>query len=227
MLSVYSSSLPQSGFLIPRTVDATAVTFTEPDIQVPRTSISRQDSYGQSHSDRSCPRPVIRLGSKINSITKNINDKSIVKEFMKRFAKIQERFGRIKMRLVDKLGIGCLVPKLIHPFEPILSYVRCKLGLDEDEYMEAAPCNSMACEESIEEKEITHDRGPPPMTMMNLDVQTMSDCFGEMRPVMYGARVLAKIVNDQSCEDPNNQQACQEAMDQGRIVEEDQCTTPE
>ena len=227
MLSVSSTSLPQSGFLIPRTVDATAVTFTEPDVQVPRTSISRQSSYGQPHSDRSCNRPVIRLGAKINSITESIGEKSIVKAFMKRVAKIQERFGRVKMRLVDKLGIGCLVPKLIHPFEPILSYVRCKLGLDEDEYMEAAPCNTMACEESIEEKVVTHDRGPAPMTMMNLGVQTMADCFGKMRPVMYGARVLAKIINDQSCDDPKNQEACQEAMDQGRIVEEDQCTTPE
>ena len=146
---------------------------------------------------------------------------------MHQLSKVQEKIGRIKMRLYDKLGIACLVPKLIHPFEPILSYARCKLGIPADPYMEAAPCNIMACEESIEEKEITHDLGPPPMTMMNLGVQTMSDCFGRMREVMYGARVLSKIVNDESCDNPKNQQACQEAMDQDRIIDEDRCTTPE
>ena len=227
MLSVYSSSLPVSGFLLPRTVDSTAVLFTEPDIAVPRTSISRQSTYGDPHIDRSCNRPIIRLGAKNNTVEQNIKEKSFIKVIMKRVAKVQERIGRTKMRLYDKLGIACLVPRLIHPFEPILSYTRCKVGLDEDEYMEAAPCNVMACEESIEEKEITHDLGPPPMTMMNLGVQTMSDCFGQMREVMYGARVLVKIVNDESCDNPKYQQACQEAMDQDRIIDEDQCTTPE
>ena len=144
---------------------------------------------------------------------------------MRPVEKIQKKIGKLKMRLYDKLNIACLVPKIVRPFQNILMYARCKLGLDEDEYMEAAPCNEMQCEESIEEKEITHDIGPANMTMLNLGVQTMSDCFGEMRPIMYGSRVLAKIVDDQSCDDPAYQQECQELLDQNRIIDEDQCQT--
>jgi hypothetical protein len=221
VLSVYSTSLSVTGFLLPRTVGATAVIFTEPDIAVPRTSISRQSSYGHSHRDPACNRPVIRLGAKINAIKRNPN----IQKLMKPVETVQEKFGRIKMRLYDKFNIACLVPKLIRPFEQILRYARCKLGLDEDEFMEAAPCNEMRCEESIEEKEITHDIGPANMTMMNLGVQTMSDCFGEMREIMYGARVLSKIVDDVSCDDPSYQQECQDLMSQNRIIEEDQCET--
>ena len=146
---------------------------------------------------------------------------------MKRIAKVQEKIGRIKMRVYDKLNIGCLVPKLIRPFEPLLLHIRCKLGLDEDQFMEAAGCNEMRCEESVEEKQITHDLGPAPMTMMNLEVQTMSDCFGEMREIMYGARVLAKVVDDKSCNDPKYQQECQEAIDQDRVIMQDTCSTQE
>jgi len=191
---------------------------------VPRTSISRQSSYGNSHSTRSCNRPVIRLGAKINTVTRHPK----IKGFMKRIEKIQEKIGRVKMRFYDKFRIGCLIPRIIHPFEPILRYVRCKLGLEEDEFMEASPCNEMQCEESIEEKQITNDLGPAPMApMMDLQVQTMSDCFDEMREVRYGARVLAKVVDDRSCDDPKYADECKELMDQDRIIDEDRCLTPD
>ena len=146
---------------------------------------------------------------------------------MKGIEKVQEQIGRTKMRVYDKLNIGCLVPKLIRPFEPLLLHIRCKLGLDEDQFMESTGCNEIRCEESVEEKQITHDLGPAPMTTMNLGVQTMSDCFGEMREIMYGARILSKIVNDKSCDDPRYQDMCKEALDQGRIIEEERCSTPE
>ena len=223
MLSVYSSDLATSGFLIPRTVDATAVTFTEPDDAIPRTSISRQSTHGNSHQQSSCSRPIIHLGRKINSVT----NKNIIKSISNKFEKVRSRIGRIKMSLYDKLGIGCLFPKLIHPFEPTLRYVRCKLGLEEDEYMEAAQCNAMTCEESLEEKIITNDLGPAPMRIMNLDVQTMSDCFDDMREVKYGARVLAKIVRDGSCDDPKYQEICKELMNENRVVDEENCRTIE
>ena len=225
MLSVYSSDLPESGFLIPRTVDATAVIFTEPDDEIPRTSISRKSTYGNTYHDSSCRRPIIHLGRKINQFT-NKKD-PIIQSIAKRFEKVRSRVGRIKMRLYDKLGIGCLFPKLIHPFEPILRYFRCKLGLEDDEYMEAAQCNAMTCEESLEEKIITNDLGPAPMRIMNLDVQTMSDCFDDMREVKYGARVLAKIVRDGSCDDPKYQEICKELMNENRVVDVENCQTIE
>ena len=225
MLSVYSSDLPQSGFLIPRSVDATAVSFTEPDVEIPRTSISRQSTYGNSHHDGACNRPIIHLGRKINRLTNKKS--SFIDVVSKRIEKVRSRIGSIKMMLYDKLHISCLFPKLIRPFEPTFKYLRCKLGLEEDEYMEAAQCNAMACEESLEEKVITNDLGPAPMEMMNLDVQTMSDCFGNMREVEYGARVLAKIVRDGSCEDPKYQQICQDLLNENRVIEEENCRTSE
>ena len=225
MLSVYSSDLPESGFLIPRTVNATAVIFTEPDDAIPRTSISRQSPFGGKHQDPSCRRPIIHLGRKINRVTNKRNP--LIKSIVKQFEKVRSRIGRIKMRLYDKLGIGCLFPKLIHPFEPTLRYFRCKLGLEEDEYMEAAQCNAMTCEESLEEKIITNDLGPAPMRMMDLDVQTMSDCFDDMREVRYGARVLAKIVRDASCDDPKYQQICMDLMNENRVIDAENCQTIE
>ena len=219
---MYSSDFEQSGFLIPRTVDATAVIFTEPDEAIPRTSISRQSTYGNSHHNQACPRPIIGLGAKINQIKDRKSH--LFSKQLKRLEKIRARFGAVKSRVVDKLGIGCVVPKIIRPFEPIFRYLRCKLGLEDDEFMEAAQCNAMRCEESLEEQVITNDR-PALMIGMSLDVQTMSDCFGEIREVTYGSRVLAKIVRDQSCDDPQYQQICQDLFNEGRVIEEDNCRT--
>ena len=222
VLSVYSSDLPQSGFLIPRTVDATAAIFTEPDDAIPRTSISRQSSHGNSHRHEACPRPIISLGDKINQIA----DKTslLFDKVSEPIAKLEAKIGGFKMSLVDKLGIGCLVPKLIRSFEPIFQFLRCKLGLEEDEFMEAAQCNSVRCEESIEEQVITNSR-PSPMIMMTLDVQTMSDCFGDMKEVRYGSRVLAKIVRDQSCDAPQYQEICQDLFSEDRVIKEENCQT--
>ena len=223
VLSVYTTALAESGFLIPRTVDSTAVVFTEPDTEIPRTSISRQHPGSDSHNDPSCNRPIISLAPKVNTITTH----PLVKEVMKGVEKVQKRMATVKMTIYDKLRIGCLFPRMIRPFESILNYAQCKLGLNEDEFMEAATCNAMKCNASMEEKTITHDIGPAPMKQMNLEVQTMSDCFGEMHQVTYGARVLAKIVNDQSCDDPQYHDICKEVMNEGRIVEQERCTTPE
>jgi hypothetical protein len=47
-----------------------------------------------------------------------------------------------------------------------------------------------------------------------------------MQPVSYGARVLVKIINDGSCDDPRYTAMCDQAIDEGRIIEEEQCSTP-
>ena len=209
--------------MLPRTVDATATIFAEPDDAIPRTSISRQ--YSGSH-DTSCRRPIVRLGPFVKFVTSPGHP--LVVNIRKQVEKVQQRIAGVKMRIYDKLRIACLFPRLIHPYEPILRYARCKLGLDDDGFMEAAKCNEMRCEKSaVEEKAITRDIGPVPMKMMDLKVETMSDCFEEMREVKYGARVLAKTVDDQSCSDPKYAEECEELISQGRIVDEDKCLTPE
>ena len=219
VISVFSSDIPGS-FVVPRTpgTAATATIFSEPDDSIPRTSISRQFSSGNSHHNQACPRPKLRLGAKIN----RIKEKNLLQKISDRISNVRAKLAPLKMRLINKLGIGCLVPKIIRPFEPTFRYLRCKLGLDEDEYMEAMECNSVNCDEPLEDKVITNDLNAP-LQMMDLDVQTMSDCFGDMREVIYGARVLVKIVQDESCDDPNNQDICQELFNEDRIIEEERC----
>ena len=82
--------------------------------------------------------------------------------------KVHTSIGRTKMRVATKLGIGCLVPKITRPYEPMFRYLRCKLGIKDDEYMEAAQCNTVRCEESISEEKIITNSRPTTLGMVNL-----------------------------------------------------------
>ena len=223
VISVFSSDLPGT-FIVARTggTSATAAIFSEPDDVIPRTSISRQTSYGNSHHNEACPRPKLRLGAKFNQL----KEKSLFQKIMKRISNVQQKVSPLKMRLVNKLGIGCLVPKIIRPFEPTFRYLRCKLGLEEDDFMEAMECSVMNCDDPLEDKVITNDLNAP-IEMMDLDVQTMSDCFGDMREVNYGVRAFVKIIQDESCDEPKNQDICQEVLNdpENRVIEEETCQT--
>ena len=68
VVSVFSTALgANTGFVIPRTIPATALLFSEPDITLPGTSISRRSSSDASKT--SCSRPnSARKGSKHNHI---------------------------------------------------------------------------------------------------------------------------------------------------------------
>ena len=234
-MSVFSSDLvDMSGFLIPRTVDATAVTFSEPDEAVPRTSINRQHNMDNQSRRSTCNRPIIHLGTKIGrfqnktgAVIDNIKKKPILRKISEIVEDTQKKIERFQMRAFDVLRINCLIPKVIRPFKPILDYFRCKFGLDTDQFMEAAACNEVKCEESLEDKVITIDRGPVPMNTLDLGAQTLSDCFQDMKEVRYGARVLAKIVRDKSCDDPKYKDVCQELKDDDRVIMEETCKTSE
>ena len=223
---MYSSDLTPSGFLIPRTVDATAVLFTESDDTIRRNSLARKYAYENSYHNRASPRP--RLKVQPYPILQKGNKKSpALKKVSRGIKKVQATFGRTKMRVANKLGIGCLVPKLTRPFEPMFRYLRSKLGFKDDEYMGAAQCNAVRCEESISEEKVVTNSRPTTLGMMNLEVQTKSDCFKDVREVKYGARVLAKLIRDASCDDPEYQQICQELLNENRVIEEDGCRTKE
>ena len=47
-----------------------------------------------------------------------------------------------------------------------------------------------------------------------------------MKKVTYGSRVLAKIVDDQPCEDVRYQGICQELIFQNRVLFEENCRSP-
>jgi hypothetical protein len=94
--------------------------------------------------------------------------------------------------------------------------------------MATPACNSETCvNATIETKEITRDRRVENVDFMVADqVSTLDDCFGEMEKVTYSTRVLAKIVDDQPCDDPRYQAMCEEAIAQNRMILEDTCETP-
>jgi len=203
VLAVFSSSLPGT-FLIPRTVPATAILFKEPDLL----STSRKYSHSSSHH-RSCP-------------------KTFLPPVLNKLSKVTQPISTIKSSLYRKLGISCFFPRLLRPFQPIIERIGCKLGFDADEdngFMEAPACDLDSCREpSIEDKIVTRSLGLPNMDyMIQGQISTMDDCFGDMIKVTYGSRVLAKIVDDQPCEDPRYQNICQEMTVQNRVLFEEDC----
>ena len=71
VVSVFSTVLgTNSGFVVPRTVPATALLFSEPDVTLPGTSISQRSST--ETSQMSCSRPIIPLGNVVNKITTTV-----------------------------------------------------------------------------------------------------------------------------------------------------------
>ena len=213
ILAVFSSSLPET-FVLPRTVPATAILFKEADAR----PISRKTSFFKQRQ-KACSRAVLPLGNvkkKLSPITKKIS-------------KITQPFTSLKSKIYNKLGLSCLVPKLLRPFHPFIEKVSCKFGLNtEDEYVEGKFCSRNNCNEpSLENKVVTNDLGLPNLDyLIEGQVSTMSDCFKDMPKVTYGSRVLAKIVDDQPCEDIRYQGICQELMIQNRVLFEENCRSP-
>ena len=224
-LAVFSSTVPGT-FAVPRTVPANAVLIAEPNVG----GISRQSSRPTSHRQQSCPNTIIPLGKKIKTVESKITP------ILDRFSKITTPITRIQSKMSEftssiarKLRIECLLPKLLRPFEPILKYVRCLLGLNEvDGFMEPPPCNASSCiNPTTEDRPITRDRGFPNMDFMIEDqVSTMDDCFDDMEKVVYGSRVRATLVDDASCDDPTYEQICKLLIGENRMVFEEDCKSP-
>ena len=90
--------------------------------------------------------------------------------------------------------------------------------------MEVPACRSISCSKSeTEEREIAHHLDAPILDVTNLRARTMDDCFPDMRKVTYGSRILAKIVDDQSCNDPRYTSFCEELFGQERIIMQETC----
>ena len=223
VLSVFSSNIPGT-FAVPRTIPATGVLIAEPSTLLS----SRQSSFSQNNNQHhhSCPRPVINIGQKINTA------ESKLLPFLSRFSKVvslitnfQTKISDLQSRAFKKLRISCLLPKLLRPFEPIMKHIKCNLGPDDDGFMETPTCNATACmNPTITDREITRDLGLPNLDFMVEDtVSTMDQCFPEMERVTYGSRVLAKLVDDQPCDDPRYESICKEAMDMDQVIVEEDC----
>ena len=244
VVSVFSTGFgAQSGFVVNRTVPATAVLFSEPDVTLARTSISRGPTT--QHSQMRCDRPIIPLGAVVSTITSTVqsfpiwllrnltppllrpNVDSIIARFMNIYAGLIEMVSVYKAAAVDKARLSCFIPYLRRPFEPILERFRCKLGILEDPYMEAPACNPIICSPSeVEEREITMTKPIPSMVLMNMSVQTIDDCFNDMAKLVYGTRVLIKVTDDEGCDNPRFSDTCQDLLKDDRVVMEESCTSP-
>ena len=130
--------------------------------------------------------------------------------------------------MLKKLRLTCLFPKLIRPFEPILSYTKCKLGLSDDGFMVTPPCNASVCTNPIiEDRMIIRDLGLPNLDNMIMEeVSTLDDCFNDMEKVEYGTRIHAKLIDDESCSNPRYTSICQSMIEQDRVVLENECQSP-
>ena len=216
ILSVFSSAIPGT-FIIPRTIDATAILFKEPE----NLFSSKESSYPKKKK-RSCSKTIIPLGRTKRKIMPVLN----------KISRIMKPISTFKSKLYDKLGLSCVIPKLLRPYQPAIKRLQCKFGLDEiDEnrgFIETgkSSCNSkQRCREpSLERKAITRSHGLLSSYHSNqINVNSYEDCFPENEKATYGSRVLAKLVNDSSCDDPRYRGICEELSDQNRIVVEDDC----
>ena len=217
-MSVFSSALPGT-FIIPRTVDATAILFKE------STSLfsAKQYSYPKKKK-KSCSKTIIHLGKAKRRLATVLNKLSIV----------TKPISTLKSKLYQKLGLSCLFSKFLRPYQPVIQRVLCKVGLEEDDNqgfieIENSECNSekMCKEKSFEDKVITRSYGfLSSYSSSQNQVDTYDDCFQDKEKITYGARVIAKLVNDSSCDDPRYRGICQELSIQNKIIFEDDCQSP-
>ena len=143
------------------------------------------------------------------------------------YSSVSEKISSYQAAAFDKARLSCLIPTLRRPFEPIFEYLRCKLGISDDEYMEAPPCNPEICSRSdVEEREISMSKPIPNMVLTNTTVGTIDDCFDGMTKLEFGARVLIKNIDDDSCEDPRFSDICNELYEEGKLVIEEDCSSP-
>ena len=224
MISIFSTSLENTGFLVPRTFPATAVVFTEPTATTQRRkSSSSQASFGKN-SD-SCPRPIIPLGEKLDFSQQKFSP--VFEIVLSPILLFQSKLGLIKAQIFDFLRLQCLIPTLIKPFKPFLVYVRCLLGLNNESSVRVPSCSSLPCTKSeTEARPITHHlEAPLDSDFTKIRVRTMADCFPELQKVQYGSRILTKLVNDESCEDSRYISLCNTLLTQDRVILADSCNT--
>ena len=227
VVSAFSSSISGS-FVVARSVPATAVLLAEPVLPIiPLTS--RQSSHSSSSDHHSCPRPIINVGAKLKTAEKKLSPiLAIFSIIFKPIIKFNSLISNMKSRIFQKLGLMCVIPKLTRPFVPFFKHFQCKLGLNEDDFMDAPPCNATVCiDPNIEDREITRDIGLPNLDDMvdGMD-STLDDCFADMTKVEYGSRILAKLVDDMPCDDPKYNATCEELVEEKRMISEDDCQSP-
>ena len=169
---------------MPRTVDATAILFKETG---PSFS-SKQSIYSQT-KNRACAKTILPLGKA----------KRKFQPFFNKIGKITSPISALKSNIYQKLGISCVLPRLVRRYQPIIQRINCKLGLDEEVddqgfiNVNEFSCNSdEVCQEpSSERKLITRSHGFPSLDYVNQNqINTYDDCFHDIGKVTYGSTIL-------------------------------------
>ena len=218
VLSVFSSALPGT-FILPRTVDATAILFKESITLIG----AKQYSYTKKKK-KSCSKTIIHLGKA----------KRRLAPFLNKLTKVTKPISSLKSKLYKKIGLSCIFPKFLRPYQSVILRLLCKFGLEEDDNQGFIETGNSECESenicrepSLEERVITRSHGYSSYYSSSQNqVETYDDCFQEKEKITYGSRVIAKIVNDSSCDDPLYRGICQELSIQNKIVFEDECQSP-
>ena len=198
---------------------ATAILFKEAD----RLISSKQSVH---YNGRSCSKTLIPLGRVKRRLTPLWN----------KITKVTSPISSIKLKIYDKFGLSCLFPKLFRPVQPVFDRLSCKLGLDVElnnegymETSESACDGARSCKESSSEnKLITRSLGAThAISNSQNQVGSYDECFHDIEKVTYGSRVIAKLVDDSSCEDSRYQGICQELAIQNRIIYDENCKSQE
>ena len=223
IVSIFSTTLESSGFLVPRTLPATAVVFTEPQIANQRKKSYSHQSHAGGKIYKRCSNSIIPLGDKKDFIHRSLSP--VLDPILSLINLFQSKTGLFKAQLFDILGLQCLIPTLIQPYEPFLLYVRCLLGLDSDSSVKVPRCSSIRCTQTDNEvREISrHLELPSDLHFINLRVRTMADCFPKLPKIRYGTRVLTKLVDDLPCQDPRYTAICDVLLEQNRVILAEQC----
>ena len=137
------------------------------------------------------------------------------------------KIGLIKAQIFDFLRLQCLIPTILQPYKPVLIYIRCLLGLNSDSSIKVPSGRSIQCSQTENEvREITrHLNVNLNQDFTNLRVRTTADCFPNQKKIRYGARILAKLVDDESCDDIRYQSICDTLLNENRVVMIDSCNS--
>ena len=179
-------------------------------------------SKSPQQSSHHCKRPLIPLGRKIKTVEQKFSP--ITNKISRPLNAVQSRLTMLISKVLSKLRLQCLVPKLFMKLQPLMSRISCKLGLNDDGFMEVPSCNSTLCSKfETEEREISRHLDAPILDVVDLSVRTFDECSRDMSKVTYGSRILAKLVDDQSCNDPRFTSFCDELFGQKRIIMQETC----
>ena len=213
LLSAYSSEMNDT-FVMPRIVPATAFIAKESEA-------ATQNSRRSFNSDETNSCSNIQRQDSENTDT-------IFKQISEAIEPIFRPLSIAKSKVLRLLGAECYGPRFLEPFEPMIKDIKCKLGLIDDRFMPAPPCDFEKCvKPALEESEITRDMGfANPEDLTRGQVNARGDCFEDVEPIMYGVRVQVTLLKDAPCEDYRYQKMCQEAMYENRVVSEDECRSP-